>query len=360
MGVRVPGEGVGAGCTAHPSAKRGDQADIPSSVLSWPAWSAPVAAVVVVGLVLLTPAVVGAVAGVFGVRLNADELPAWAALVIFFLRESTELGVAVALAWGLTAKHRAASPRSAVWPADWVDATIGIMAVLMLVLAFGAALNTVFGLRSGGDYASFGQTWSVGFVLGVLITIAVGPVCEEILFRGYIFAALARWSSVWPAALITGVGFGAIHLLAYPPLQCVPLAVLGVGLCVLYRHTGSLVPCMIVHGLINAAGYAADAHLAAGQRVVLLAAAPIAVLAIVWVIAYSRTIRTLATSITTLTPSSDLHPSTPTSSSSQSGSVACRHNRAGAGRGAAPARGHNRSRPALEEESGARAGARAP
>lgn len=155
-------------------------------------------------------------------------------------------------------------------------------------------------------------------MLGVLITIGVGPVFEEILFRGYVFTALARWRGVWPAAVITGVGFGAIHLLAYPPLQCAPLAVLGVGLCVLYRYTGSLVPGMVVHGLINAAGYAADAHLSAGQRVVLLAAAPIAVLAIMRVIARSRTIRTLTAGITTLEPTSDQRPLIPAESSPRS------------------------------------------
>jgi membrane protease YdiL (CAAX protease family) len=316
MGVRAPVVGEDAARTTHPSPPdRGGQAGTPASALPWPAWSAPVAVVVLVGLILVVPTVVEAVVGVFGVQLDTNDLPAWATLVFVGVRESLEIAVAVMLIWRLTPKPRPAPPRRAVWPVDWVDAAIGIMAVLMLVLAVGAALNLVFGLRSGGDYVSVGATWGVGFVLGVLITIGVGPVCEELFFRGYVFTALARWRGVWPAAVISGVGFGAVHLLAYPPLQCVPLAVLGVGLCVLYRYTGSLVPGMIVHGLINAAGYAADAHLTTGQRVVLLAATPIAVLAIMRVIACSPTIRTLATGITTLKPTADPRPRTPTESS---------------------------------------------
>jgi membrane protease YdiL (CAAX protease family) len=223
MGVRAPGVGEGAGRTTRPWPQRRRQAGVPVSGLPWPAWSAPVAVVVMLGLVLIAPAVVEFGVGVFGVRLSTHQLPAWATLVIFFVRESVEIGVAVVMVWRLT-PSRPVPPRGAVWPADWADAAIGIMAVLMLVIAVGAALSTVFGLRSGGDYVSVGSTWSVGFLLGVLITIGVGPVFEEILFRGYVFTALARWRGVWPAAVITGVGFGAVHLLAYPPLQCVPLA----------------------------------------------------------------------------------------------------------------------------------------
>ena len=70
----------------------------------------------------------------------------------------------------------------------------------------------------------------------------VAPICEEFLFRGYIFTALRNWRGPWPAALITGLLFGGVHAGSAPVLDLVPLAALGFGLCLLYRCTGLAVP----------------------------------------------------------------------------------------------------------------------
>jgi membrane protease YdiL (CAAX protease family) len=79
--------------------------------------------------------------------------------------------------------------------------------------------------------------------------------CEEFLFRGYIFTALRNWKGVWPAAVITGVLFGAVHAGSAPAADLVPLAGLGFGLCLLYRYTGSLYPCIAVHSLNNSIAF---------------------------------------------------------------------------------------------------------
>lgn len=131
MGVRAPGVGESAGRTAHPWPQGRDRDGVPMSALPWPAWSAPIAVVVMVALVLAVPAVVEFVVGVLGVRLNTDGLPAWATLVLFFVRELVEIGVAIVMAWRLTPRRYPAPPRSAVWPADWTSAAIGMMAVLI-------------------------------------------------------------------------------------------------------------------------------------------------------------------------------------------------------------------------------------
>jgi uncharacterized protein len=79
----------------------------------------------------------------------------------------------------------------------------------------------------------------------------VAPICEELLFRGYIFTSLRNWRGTLPAAIITGLLFGGVHFGSAPALDLVPLAALGFGLCVLYRYSGSLYPCMIAHSLNN-------------------------------------------------------------------------------------------------------------
>lgn len=84
-----------------------------------------------------------------------------------------------------------------------------------------------------------------------LLTTVIAPICEETLFRGYIFAALSKWKGWLPAAVLTGILFGAVHAGSAPVEDLVPLGVLGFALCFLYRRTGSLYPCIAVHSLNN-------------------------------------------------------------------------------------------------------------
>ena len=47
-----------------------------------------------------------------------------------------------------------------------------------------------------------------------------------------------------------------MHVGSAPVLDLVPLAVLGFGLCLLYRYTGSLYPCIAAHSLNNSLAFA--------------------------------------------------------------------------------------------------------
>jgi len=77
----------------------------------------------------------------------------------------------------------------------------------------------------------------------------IAPFAEELLFRGVIFAGLAQWLPLGWAAAISGVIFGAAHL---DPWSIVPLAIVGTGLALLYRRTGSLWPNIVAHATFNA------------------------------------------------------------------------------------------------------------
>jgi membrane protease YdiL (CAAX protease family) len=91
-------------------------------------------------------------------------------------------------------------------------------------------------------------------VVGALVVIAVAPVAEEILFRGFIFRVLRVRMGFWAAALIDGVLFGLVH----GSLVIVPvLAFLGVVLCWVYERTGSIFPCIAIHVLNNTLSYGA-------------------------------------------------------------------------------------------------------
>jgi uncharacterized protein len=55
-----------------------------------------------------------------------------------------------------------------------------------------------------------------------------------------------------PAAVVTGIIFGAIHLGGTDVEFIVPLMVFGFFLCLLYVWTDSLLPCIVLHALNNA------------------------------------------------------------------------------------------------------------
>ena len=79
----------------------------------------------------------------------------------------------------------------------------------------------------------------------------VAPVVEELFFRGFMFGALAKRLGPWWGMGITGVVFAVGHAPA-PAISLVALGVFGVGLCLLYWRTQSIVPCMALHALNNA------------------------------------------------------------------------------------------------------------
>ncbi len=109
-------------------------------------------------------------------------------------------------------------------------------------------------------------------LLSAALTCVVAPMCEEFLFRGYMFTALRNWKGTWPAAVITGLIFGGVHAGSAPALDLVPLAALGFGLCLLYRCSGSLYPCFAAHALNNCIAFASLEHWHADRWVPLIAA----------------------------------------------------------------------------------------
>jgi membrane protease YdiL (CAAX protease family) len=295
MAARAPGighNGARAVCLMRARASTPPMLEGPG----WPAWTAPVALAAGMGFVVLTPPVVTALAHALGVASAAPHDPAGLTVAIELAREFCLAVVAVGLAWHFSRARRPPAARRSLRPTSWAGAVVGIAMLLIATVALGGALQKVSGSpHPNSGFSQVGSTDSLPYALDILTVIAFAPICEELLFRGYLFTALRCRIGVARAALLTGLCWGALHLPAYSPLQCAPLAVFGVGLCIVYWRTGSLLPCMIAHGLNNAAAYAAGDHFTPGQRTVLLVAAPIVILAVMQLLSHSQTVTTLAT-----------------------------------------------------------------
>jgi CAAX protease family protein len=137
------------------------------------------------------------------------------------------------------------------WSCAFFAATIALQGLWTLLV--GAPAEEAGGASAGGPPS----TLVIALVLlGVCVA---APIGEEIAFRGYLFAALTTWRGPWPAALVTGLLFGAAHVAVYPPEMLPALAFFGVAACLLFWFTGSLLPCIAVHAFNNAMATAAIA-----------------------------------------------------------------------------------------------------
>lgn len=83
---------------------------------------------------------------------------------------------------------------------------------------------------------------------GILAIAIVGPVLEELLFRGAITKALLQQYNPAKAILISALLFGVFHI---NPAQILPAFLIGILLAWTYYKTGSLIPCILMHILNN-------------------------------------------------------------------------------------------------------------
>jgi membrane protease YdiL (CAAX protease family) len=224
----------------------------------WPAWSA--------GLALLGGVVLASVAGlvldipaalIFGVKLSSEHFPPGLSIADTVVQDvafvlvavyCAQLGGRIVSSWQFGLRRPGAGWRRA----------IGLIVLLLIgFVVFSVIWSAIFHPKEETLLKQLGSNEGAALlVLSAGLTCVVAPICEEFLFRGYIFTSLRSWRGTLPAALITGLVFGGVHYGSAPTLDLVPLAGLGFGLCLLYRFTGSLYPCMVAHSLNNSVAFA--------------------------------------------------------------------------------------------------------
>lgn len=143
-----------------------------------------------------------------------------------------------------------------VWRGGWRagDAAIGLAvgfgtmllsAAIILLTMF--LVEQVTGERPGTDNPldTFPDVWLVPIGL---VAVILAPVCEEIAFRGFLFAGLRRAMRFRWAALASGALFGLAHA---DPIRFVGLSVTGMLLAGLYERRRTLVAPMAAHFTVN-------------------------------------------------------------------------------------------------------------
>jgi len=227
-----------------------------SPTTAWAPWTAPVALLAGLFLALVGGLVVDVPALLAGVKITSSHTPPGVSIADTIVQDTGFVLVAVYCAHLGGRAVRSAQFGLRRPGVGWVSAAGFVLLLLAVYLLLGAIWSTLVRPEEEKLLETLGSNESTALLLAsAALTCVVAPICEELLFRGYIFTALRNWRGTLPAALITGLLFGLVHVGSAPALDLVPLAGLGFGLCLLYRYSGSLYPCMIAHSLNNSLAF---------------------------------------------------------------------------------------------------------
>ena len=90
------------------------------------------------------------------------------------------------------------------------------------------------------------------YVLAFISLVIVAPFAEEVLFRGYLFGKLQKYTSVWLSILITSLLFAVVH---FQWNVGIDVFVLSIVLCLLRIVSGSLWPAILLHMVKNGVAF---------------------------------------------------------------------------------------------------------
>ena len=122
----------------------------------------------------------------------------------------------------------------------WVPVMIGYLRLLELI--------TSLEPQSHLEYFADVDFTRPGLWVGVAVAVFLGPLAEEVVFRGYLYGVAERSFGSRRALLLTSGLFGLIHGLDF----AIPLALLGLLFGWLRQRSGGLSAPVLVHATYNA------------------------------------------------------------------------------------------------------------
>jgi membrane protease YdiL (CAAX protease family) len=134
-------------------------------------------------------------------------------------------------------------------PSSWGVAAGLAVALLVTLLIVTAVLEPVLGAgeEQGLDPTGWRPERAPAFVLNAIVTALLGPLVEELLFRGIGFHLLAQFGHL-AAIVVTAIAFALTHGIAVG----LPIFfVIGVGLGFIRSRTGSIYPALLLHMAFN-------------------------------------------------------------------------------------------------------------
>ena len=149
---------------------------------------------------------------------------------------------------------------------EWRDIGLAPVAFVVSMVATGVVMYVASLVLPGVDLTTEQQigfenlTQRYEMLLAFFTLVVLAPICEELLFRGYLYGRIRRhYNALWTIAL-TSLVFGLMHVYAGPgmPLQwnvMIGTTVLAVFIGMLREYTGSIWAGILVHMLKNGVAF---------------------------------------------------------------------------------------------------------
>ncbi len=140
----------------------------------------------------------------------------------------------------------------------WTDIGLGVagFVVAMIAIFIVSAIVSIV-----CPWIDMNQTQEVGFsnlagfadmMMAFVTLVVIAPVCEEIIFRGWLYGKLRARTWAMPAIILTSVMFGIVHGQWNVGIT---VAVMSVIMCLIREMTGTIWGGMIIHMLKNGLAY---------------------------------------------------------------------------------------------------------
>jgi membrane protease YdiL (CAAX protease family) len=135
-----------------------------------------------------------------------------------------------------------------IWPARYWLALVVLGAALVSL----QSLERFFHLPKHIPMEEFLKTPSAA-ILTAVFAVSLGPLMEELFFRGFLYPVIARRMGIFVAIAITSLAFGLIHgaQLGFAWGLVLIIFIVGIVLTVVRAKTGSVAASFLVHVAYN-------------------------------------------------------------------------------------------------------------
>ena len=237
----------------------------------WPAWYAPVGLLAVLALSNVLTALVQGAGAILRRLTDVDE---HATLVVAGQFLDLEL-IDIALVAGAVLLARRRAPVRAgqfgIRGGPVRPAVTWVALALALQLAVDVAWERLFPTPDMPELEFGVGSGAVAVVTGGISVVVLGPIAEEVFFRGFAYTALRGRFTVPVAAALDGALFGLLHM-GDSLIELPPFMLFGVLACLIFERTGSLLPAIALHSTFNAILWATQGGLYVGIAIGLGAA----------------------------------------------------------------------------------------
>lgn len=217
----------------------------------------------------LAGAITGIVGAIFSPQASLSNLlnnSTWAQAVYIVFAEGLAIGLVLRLLKSRGLSLAAIGLRKPK-PGDFTKGLVGFAVFYGLMISVSIVATLIFpSLNNTPQDVGFNETLTAGGqVLALLALVALPPLGEEILVRGYLFSGLRSRMSFIKAGLIVSLLFSFAHLQlgeGSAPVWGAALDTFVLSLVLVYLRetTGALYAGMLVHGLNNLIAFLIKFH----------------------------------------------------------------------------------------------------